>query len=345
MKKTENGGMPFFRLLTAGIICFVAVYLSEITLGAVATIPFILILPGIAYLVYGNVLHLTGLCALAAFIFKFVFSDNYLEIILFAVFCSVIGFISVMTFRNFASKKRNAKTLTAFSVLFFISFIVYIVCYGTVLGNLSSKEMNRDYLEKTYPQEEFLMGSTYYSVKDGCYLTEFGFTALERYSALVSADKNGNAVIDGYRDRSRYDILYTGLAKIRTALSTFAYEGSDFVIRTDRMASPDIITKENTYSEYADKCCYEIALYYQFDNAESFETMCRGYVEHLRSYDSIEFGTVTFYGFDGSSGDDFAYVSVYCFDSDEFTTEAFDEDKYSRYFSEEDTHRYWKLLA
>ena len=73
--------------------------------------------------------------------------------------------------------------------------------------------------------------------------------------------------------------------------------------------------------------------------------MCRGYVEHLRSYDSIEFGTVTFYGFDGSSGDDFAYVSVYCFDSDEFTTEAFDEDKYSRYFSEEDTHRYWKLLA
>lgn len=336
-------------LFVAGLLCFLSTYLSELALGAVATIPFILFLPGIAYLIYHNPRHIAGLCALSAFIFKFVFSNDLKEIILFTLFCTILGTVSVFTFKCIFELIKEHRVTKAssfvFPALFAVSLVIYFIIYGTIFGNLSSKAINKDYLEKNYPEETFLIGNTYYSVNDGCYVTEVNFNAKESYTALVSAEKNGSAVIDGYRDYSTHEILSVGLEKIRTALSSFVYEGSDFVIRYGKVDTSDKLTPKSSYSDYAGKTNYEIALYYQFANIDDFEIMCKSYMEHIKGFDSIVYGKITFYGFDNSNNDDFTYMATYNFGSDKPQSGNFDTNNYSRYFSEKDTHKYWELLG
>ncbi len=346
IKKSET--ISFIRFFAAGIICFTAAYLSEKTLGAVAAFPFILLFSGIAYLIYQNTLHLVGFTALAAFLFKCVFANTTKEILLFSVFCAVLSFISANTVKvatdMIKTKKKNKKTLV-YSVFFITALVIYILFYGTIFGNLSSKETNRNYLESTYPGEKFQIRSTYYSFDDKSYVTEFEFTDKERYRAKVSANKDGSAKIDGYRDHSRHEILTEGVKHIRSGLSTFAYEGSDFALRYNKINSDDIITKDNTYTEYAAECCFEIALYDHFRSPEEFEAMCQSYIEHLSSYENIIYESITFYGFDSLDDDEFAYMTDYSYTDKKFETNTFDDKNYSRYFSEEDTHKYWNLLV
>lgn len=347
MQKTNNGKSSFIRFFIAGLLCFAAAYLSEKTLGAIATFPFILILPGIAYLLYRKPIHLAGFSLLAAFMFKCVYSSDTREIVLFSLFCGVLTLVSAYTlkyvYEAIAQNKKNKGTIVL-PVLFVLSLIIYIICFGTFFGNLSSKGINREYIEKTYPSEDFNIGSTYYSVSDGKYITEFTFTAKERYKAVLSANSDGTASIDGYRDLARHELLTEGLGHIRTALSTFAYENSDFALRYDSIETDDIITTNSSYSKYADKCRYEIALYYQFTSKEEFEEMCKSYIEHLSSYDSVKYQRIRFYGFDSSDRVDFAYMTDYSNVDNTFDTRAFNDSEYSRYFSEEDTHKYWDLL-
>ncbi len=354
MQMQKNESKTFIRFFAAGLLCFAAAYLSEKTLGAIATFPFILILPGLAYLIYEKIWHITGFCAIAAFVFKCVFSSEIKEILAFTVFCVVLGAVSAMVFeqiRNIAFKKKKGKNTVLKFLVFVACFVIYIFFYGTIFGNLTSNRLNTEYLEKTYPDEQFLTGSTYYSYADGCYVTEFGFTAKERYKALVSVDKNGNkasdgfASIDGYRDHIKYEILNIGQNNIRSALSTFVYEGSDYVIRNRTVDTGDVLTSSSTYAEYRDKTCFEIALYYQFDTKEAFEEMCRSYIEHLDKYESVVYKEIIFYGFDDGENEDFAYTLNHTFGSDEIKSTAFDSSSYSRYFSEKDTHKYWELLG
>lgn len=346
MQKNETGS--FVRFFIAGLLCFAAAYLSEKQLGAIATLPFILVFPGIGYLIYKKPFHLAGFTLLAAFMFKCVYSGDTREIVLFPLFCAVMALVSAYTFKYISEAVTQGKktgNTVVFPLLFILALTGYIICFGTIFGNLSSNNTNREYLEATYPSENFELGSTYYSLKDRRYVTDFEFTARERYKAQVSADKNGNAPIDGYRDLVRHEILTDGLDHIRRGLSTFAYENSDFALRYDIIDSDDIITADATYSEYADKCCYEIALYYQFNTADEFEEMCRSYADHLSLYDSISFKRIRFYGFDSSDSDDFAYMTDFSFNDKSFDTKAFDDKDYSRYFTAEDTHRYWDLLV
>ena len=337
------------RFFFAGILCFLSAYLSELTFGAVATIPFILLLPGVAYLIYQNKLYIVVMCTLASFLFKSVFSQQSSTVFFFTALCAVFSVVSVLMSETlidyFIKKKWKKIRIYIASFLFIISLIIYFMIYGTFFANITSKSLNVDYLEKTYPEEDFLIGNTYYSFKDSHYVTEFTFTAKESYKAMVSAEKGGKAVIDGYRDYSRYEILNVGLEKIRTALSTLAYEGSDFVIRTDSLETDDKLTPESAYSNYEDKTCYEIALYYQFDTVENFEKMCKTYMEHIGSFENIKYKKITFYGFDRSDKDDFSYTSIYLSGSDKPKISDFDSSNYSRYFTEKDTHKYWELLG
>ncbi len=348
MQTQNNEKTSFIRFFIAGLLCFAAAYFSEKQLGVIATFPFLLVLPGIACLLYKKPLHLAGFSLIAGFMFKCIYASNAREIVMFSLFCAVLTLVSAYTFKCIYEKvtqdKKNRMTVV-FPVLFAVSLVIYIICFGTVFGYLPSKEANIKYLEATYPSEDFNIGSTYYSVRDGEYITEFTFTAKERYRASVSAKKDGNAVIDGYRDLIRHELLTEGLNRIRLGLSTFAYENSDYAIRYDDINSDDIITSERSYSEYADMCRYEIALYYQFATEEEFEEMCRSYIEHLSSYENVRYQRIRFYGFDLSDKVEFAYMTDYSFADGTFSTGSFDDKDYSRYFTEEDTHKHWDLLV
>ena len=351
MQSSVNTEKQILKFCAATFLCFASAYLSEITLGAVATIPFILILPGIAYLIYRNMLHITGLCALAAFIFKCVFSSDAFEVVKFVAFCAILSAVSAFAFSVLksliAEKKKNGKTIPA--ILFFaLAIIIYVSLYGTFWGNLSSKKMNLEYIEKTYPKEEFLIESTHYSFSDKCYVTEVGFKAKERYSALISAKNQGAdgfAAIDGYRDLMKHEILNIGLEEIRAALTSFCYEGIDYEIRNKDVDTKDVLTSQSSYSKYLDCANYEIGLRDVFATKEAFEKKCREYAEHLSRYPNVLYKTITFYGFDASDGEDFAYSLDYVFGSDKFESQKFDSSEYSRYFSEKDTHKYWDLLG
>ena len=353
MQNSISNPPQILKFCIATFLCFASVYLSEKTLGAVATIPFILILPGIAYLIYGKMLHITGLCALAAFIFKCIFSSSVFEIMLFVIFCSILSTVSAFAFSKIkllASKNKDSKMIIPAILFFVFAVMVYIFFYGTFWGNLSSKKANLEYIDKTYPKEEFLTGSTYYSFSDRCYVTEIGFTAKERYSALISAStgsdtEKGFAKIDGYRDLIKYEILNIGRNEMRAALTSHSYEGSDYVIRNSSVDTKDVLTSTAAYRDYLDCANYEIALYYSFATKESFEKMCREYAGHLSKYPNVLYKKITFYGFDTSDSEDFAYSLDYVYGSDKFESKDFDSSKYSRYFNEKDTHKYWDLLG
>lgn len=333
----------------AVILCFVAVYFTEITLGAVATIPFILLLPALAFMVYQKPLHIIGCSALAAFIFKCIFSAKASEIVLNVLFCAAMSSISVYTFKTFCDilkkKSKKKKAAVVFSILYIASLAIYILIYGTIFGNLSSKTLNREYLEKTYPDKDFVIGSTYFSVSDFRYVTEFDFTAKERYRALVSANDDGSAAIDGYRDLAESELLNKELENFRKALSSFAYEGSDFVIRPARIDTDDIITSDSSVDTYRDLMCYEIALYYQYSTEDQFIEECKSYIAHLDKYDSLRYKSIRFYGFSNNDSDDFTYTLDYEYGSEKFESKPFDKKNYERYFSEKDTHKYWELLG
>lgn len=348
MQNTVKKDYSFMRFCIATVLCFISVYLSEVTLGAVATIPFMLVFPGIAYLIYRKKWHIAGLCVLASLIFKAVFSDSIYDILFYTVMNLGYCAISLMIAKIPEYKKKDNFIKSVCIALFYLilGLGTYITFYGTFFGNISSNKVNTEYLEATYPDEQFLIGNTYYSFPDRYYVTEFGFTARERYTALVSAEDkfiDGFAEIDGYRDFMKSEIMDVGINNIRMALSSFAYEGSDFAVRKHYLNTTDLLTSDVSYRDYLGFANYEIALYYQFDSKEAFEDMCSNYIEHLEKYDNVVYGAITFYGFDMSGKDVFAFTSRYSSDYGEFKTEAFDKDKYSRYFSEEDTHRYWEL--
>lgn len=349
MDKKNNGINSVISFFIAGVLSFAAAYLSELTLGAVATIPFILILPAIAYLFYKKPVHIAGLCALSGFIVKCVFTSDIPLIIKFTIFCAVFSFISVTFCRCISGLilRKTAKThkVIISSIVFIIALVIYFMLYGTIFGNLSSNTVNREYLEKTYPEQDFLVGNTYYSVSDRRYVTEFGFSSRERYSAKVSAEKNGEAVIDGYRDYISSDLMNVVLSELRTSLSSFAYEGSDFVIRNGKIDTSDILTVQSSVADYRDKMCFEIALYYKFPTKESFEEMCKSYIEHLSGYDTLLYKQIRFYGFGYNNDKDFSYTLDYIFGTDEIQSYDFDSSDFERYFSEKDTHRYWELIG
>lgn len=349
MDKKNSEINSVIKFCIAGILCFIAAYLSELTLGAVATVPFILILPAIAYLLYRKTVPIAALCALSGFIVKCVFSSDIALILKFTVFCAVFSFISSNICRCVSELllKKKLKIFKAvfFSLLFIVAFVIYFILYGTIFGNIASNKMNCDYLKTTYPDQNFLIGNTYYSLFDKCYVTEFGFSSRERYSAKVSALTESNAVIDGYRDYISSELMNVVLSELRASLSTIAYEGSDFAIRNGKIDTDDILTSKSTVSEYRNKMCFEIAFYYQFNSEESFEEMCRSYIKHLSEYREINYKQITFYGFGYDNSKDFAYTLDYISATDEIQRNNFDSKNFDRYFSEKDTHKYWELIG
>jgi len=339
---SKNG---FIRLCIAFVLCFVAVYFSELRFGAVATVPFILFSPAAAYAIHRKPLHIICFCALSAFILKCLFYPSVVEVLLFVVFCSLMGAVSILTLNAFwcyKEKRLAPQKLIAAAVLFVISLAVYILIYGTFFGNISSKKLNTEYLESTYPKEDIAVGSTYFSVRDMRYVTEFTFTAKERYRAKVSADKDGNAVIDGYRDLVHTELLDAGMNKINRCLSTFAYIDSDYSIRPSLIDTDDTITAKNVAAEYYDAMCFEIGLRYQFASSEDFEKMCRDYISHLNGYESLIYKKITFYGFGTDDKTDFEYALEYTFGSDSFESTSFSAENFKRYYG---NNKYYERIV
>ena len=332
------------RFCIAVILCFASAYLSEITLGAAATIPFILILSAAAYFVYAKPLRIAALTALSAFIVKCVYSADTKTVLIFMAMCAVLSFISAQTARfiyeTFVLHKAKKAKAIVFALLFVVSFVFYIMIYGTIFGNLSSKSVNRAYIENTYTQDDLRIGSTYYSFSDKRYVTQFSFTARERYSALVSADSETEAPIDGYRDLKKNEIMNVVLADIRSALSTFAYEGEDFAIRNGSYDPSLAVDGDISFG-----MTFEIGLRYKFRDGAAFEKMCKSYIDHLKLYDNVGFGKLIFYGFDESDSDKFAYTLEYAYGSADIKSKPFDDKSFDKYFDEKDTHKYWELLG
>lgn len=341
--KVRIGKQTIPTFAAACAICFAASYLSEITLGAVSTLPFLPILPAIAYIIHGNRRHVVGLCTISAFITKCIFTNKISQIILFTLFCATVSFVSA-TFVNGVMRRRNNKSAFVLcSATYIAVFIIYFLIYGTFWGNVTSKRVNESYLSKQYPQESFAIGATYYSIAERRYVTQADFTNKERYRALISANSDGTAPIDGYSDMCKNELLNVGLKKLQACLSTYAYSGKDFAVRSWKIDSDDVISAETSAENYTDKMCFEIALYERFDNSSNFESACQGYINHLNGFNDLVYKKIRFYGLDTSKNNGFAYALDYEPQNGNYQSLPFDKNEYNDFNGK--AKKYWSLIG
>lgn len=340
MKKTKN--LNTLKMFTAGIFCFVAAYLSEPTLGAVAAIPFIIILPAIAYIIYRRALHVIGFTALASLIFKCAFISDIPKAVIFALTCALycaFAVVATMLLIAFCYNK-NKKSAALSGVIFALTLAVYIVLNGTVFGNLNAEKTNIKYVNDTYPEETFTVGSTYYSFSDFCYVTEFIFTDGEVYIAKISAKKDGSAKINGYRDYCEARLMQPGTNSLRAYLSNYGYEGTDFAVRPDRIETDTLLVTGLSPEGFFKDMCYEIAFYYEFSDADSFSEMCKKYVDYIP--DVFDYHRITFYGF--GEKDEFEYSLTHIKGSTDYTVLPFDKKSFESYTEDMTKQEYWEMI-
>lgn len=340
MKKLKDSKL--LRLFIAGILCFAAACLTEPTLGALATLPFIIVIPATGYFIYSNILHICGFCALGGFLFKYAIVSELREAASFALVCALYGVLAVLRVKYMMSAKSKLRYI--YSTIFFACLIsIYFVFHGTFFANLSSKDLNEKYLTERYPEEEFTIGTTYYSFSDKCYLTEFVFSDNEVYRAKIGVKegKNGRIVkVNGYRDYCEARLLEDGTDILLSYLSNYVHEGEDFALRRDKIEETAILTTDSTPEDFYSQMCYEIAFYNIFPESTAFEEMCRQYVSYIP--EGFEYGSIRFYGI-GASGE-FEY-SLSAKDGEaEFVSEPFDAESFERYFRNSDTHKYWEFI-
>ncbi len=332
-----------FRFFIAGMLCFVAAYLTEPTLGAVATLPFMLVLPAAAYILYRNILQIGALCALGGFIFKHVLVSDFKAAVWFAIVCAFYGIAGAFCSKLLLKAHKNKKLYIASAIVFICGISVFALFHGTFFSNLSSKELNIQYLEATYPEEEFTIGATYYSAKDGCYLTEFVFSDNEVYRARIGVKegkKNRIVKVNGYRDYCEARLLQYGTDILLSYLSNYAHEGEDFALRRDKIEETTLLTTDSVPEDFYGEMCYELAFYNIFPDESSFEVMCREYVSYIP--ESFEYQSIRFYGI-GDDGE-FEYSLTASPESTEFISEPFDGKSFEKYTSDSDTHKYWEFI-
>ncbi len=330
-------------LFIAGIIAFIAVYLSEISLGVIATVPFLVIFPPVCYLLHRKQLHIVGLFALAALFFKLVFVSDIKSAVLFALFCAFYAAVSITALKLLilaknATEKKKTKLNAISIIIFLLLFAIYFIIYGTFFGNISSKNKNIAYIQSTYPDEKFILGTTYFSVSDFSYITEFGFFDNELYNVKISAKDTDTAKIDGYRDYCVSRLSEDGLSKLRAYISNYAHEGEDFALRHGDILTSDTLYPTLSSEDYFANMSYEIAFYTLFDSNEDFENICKQYLTYIP--ENFEYNKITFYGL--SEKGKFKYAAEYNKYSGDFSV--CDKVNFKKYFSESDMHKYWTLI-
>ncbi len=332
----------WLRFSVAGLLALTASYLTEPTLGAVAALPFIIVFTAIAYLIYRRALPLVGLSMLGAFVFKAAITSELSEILRFTAFCAFFSLATILAVKLPVLCKKLSKGahIGASAVIIIVLIAVYSVFSGTFFGNITSKEANEKFIADSYPDTEFTIGSTFYSFKDRCYLTEAVFRDKEVYSARFSATSDGSAKIDGYRDYCEARLLEYGTVTLRNYLTSYAHEGEDFALRRDRIVTDGKLTAQSKPEDYYGKMCYEIAFYDVFADAKRFEDKCREYIEYIPEV--FDYYEITFFGF--GEGDDFEYSLVYSRERNEYTVLPFDSEEFARYRKDIDTHRYWTVI-
>ncbi len=340
MKALKNTSA--LRFFAAGLFCLAAAYLTEPTLGAIATLPFIIVLPAIGYILYRNILHIGALCALGGFIFKYFFVSELKTAVFFAVLCAFYGIIGAVFAKLLINARKNKKLYIASAAVLICSFLIFSVFHGTFFANLSSKALNEEYLKNTYPEETFSLGSTYYSFSDKCYLTEFVFNDSEVYLAKIGVKNGKNKIVkvNGYRDYCEARLLEAGTKILTSYFSNYVHEGEDFALRRDRIEETKLLTTDSVPEDFYGDMCYEIAFYALFAEKSDFEEMCRQYISYIP--ESFAYHSIRFYGL-GESGE-FEFAFTYEDEALDFVSESFDEKSFEHYFSDSDTHKYWEFI-
>ncbi len=341
MKKLKDSRA--LRILVLGILCFIAAYLAEPHQGAVATIPFIAVLPALGLFVYNNLGYALFFCAFGGFFTRCAFTADVPSSLLFALECTIIGLLSCSAALciMYAKNKNNKKKIYGISALIFvISIVIFVILHGTFFGNTSSKKLSEKYISNTYTGEKFTVGSTYYSPLDMCYLTEFRFIDDEIYMAQVSAKSESEAKIDGYHDYCHARLLEEGTDILRGYFSSLAHEGEDFALRRNRIETNDLLTRDSVPEDYFADMCYDVAFYREFSNPEDFMTMCRQYVDYLPEI--FLYREINFLGL-GDNGK-FAYNAQHSRQNDTLTFFEFDEKSFVKYKHNKDTNKYFQCL-
>lgn len=330
-----------FRFALAGLLCVIAAYFTDKTLGAVASLYIIIILCTAAYLIYKKALSIIALCTLGGIVFKLSYGSGIKEILQSVFVCILFSALPILAIHiGFGTKQRCKKRYIWCFAIFVLSIFIHSFIYGTFFGNITSKKLNESYLKSEYPDTEFTFGSTYYSIKDRAYLTSAIFRDKEVYSALFSVSKKDGVIIDGYRDYCEARLLEYGTDRLSSYLESYVHEGEDFALRRNKISVAERLTDKSLADNYYPYMVYDIAFYDVFSEKSRFEEKCALYASYIP--DSFEFDFIRFYGI-GENGK-FKFQRDLTGNRSFSETSEFDKLSFDKYYSDKDTHRYWSVI-
>lgn len=338
MKDNKFG---LIRFAIAGILCVTSAYFTEKAFGVFASLPITIVLCIAAYFIYKKPIPLIFLCSLGGLIFKAAFTSDAAAIIKSVIICAVLSALSVTSMHLcFGNRRKTTRVYSAGILLLFLSLSIHLIVFGTFFGNLTSKELNENYIRTEYPDVEFTIESTYYSPKDGRYLTDAVFRDKEVYTAQFSAPKGNKATIDGYKDYCEARLLEYGTKRLKSFLESHEHEGENFALRRSGISLADRLQSKAEPEDYYRYMMYDIAFYDVFTSKEAFIERCRGFVQYIPNV--FEFNSIRFYGI-GNSGS-FEYQADFSGNRQLSEPSSFDGKQFETYFSDKDTHKYWSII-
>lgn len=343
----KNGAV--FRTLSlfaAGILCFLAVYAYSPERGAVMALPLVLVLPGLAFLLYPRPAVILPLCGLAALLFAFTEGGSaaytvrhvLLTLLFSAVSCLAFALLSRLVRKEERNRIGSKAVYFATGAVFVCFLIAYGVLYGTFWGNLTSKKQNVAYATGRYPRETFTISKTYYSIKDRVYLTDLVFTDSDVYVASVGLFRNGEVRADGYDAYCRTKLLSAGEDALRRVLTNYCHEGEDFALRRGELLTDDVLSPDADAEAYRDKMCFDIAFYRGCETSGAFEARCREYLSYLPA--NFPYARLRFFGAQ-TDGGDFCYVLTQESGTPDDHAQPLRKADFIAYRRDRDAYEYW----
>lgn len=166
--------LPDIYFALALVAVFFSVYAALPSCGFISSFPILIVEGVILGAVFGQTLKysLFG-TAFAAFL-ALAAIDGWHERLLFTGAIFAVLVLSQWAALVFIKRRNRLFIVGAFLVLA-LSVFVYTSAFGTVASNYGANRAAQEYLGTVYPKESFEKLRTYYSPKDGIYITSFEF--------------------------------------------------------------------------------------------------------------------------------------------------------------------------
>ncbi len=289
--------LPDIYFALALVAVFFSVYAALPSCGFISSFPILIVEGVILGAVFGKILKYSLFGTVFASFLALVTIDGWHERLLFTGAIFAVLVLSQWAALVFIKRRNRLWIVGAFLVLA-LSVFVYTSAFGTVSSNDGANKAAREHLSTIYPKESFEKLRTYYSPKDGIYITSFEF-----YDSLKTAEGkiyHNDVISDTYAEYAVGVLAEKGRIAATTALrnalpdAKFTVEESSADLDAVKVSRRLTLSGEDTLS---DMLSYSVTVHDECPSRFSFREEIKKYFGILKSSGFV-FDRVIFFGGD-----------------------------------------------